>query len=146
MPNLQNSSFNYRVPPSWGPEREHGPNPYRFRAFCTDVRLWTEITDLPSSAQAAALVMRLTGQARETARSIPCEELRNGGWVRGVRYDAVGYILAGLTARYAQLGDESRLAAMMEFMNFHRNPGEDINIFFDRYDLVRRRAEDEGHF
>ena len=146
LPTLQNSSFNYRIPPSWGPEREHGPNPYRFRAFCTDVRLWASITDLPSSAQAAALVLRLTGQAYETGRAIPAEELQNGGYIRGVHYDGIGYVLAGLTMRYAQLGDESRLGAMMEFLNFQRLPGENINILLDRYDLVRRRAEDEGHF
>ncbi len=43
---LQSSNFNYRIPPQWGPEMEHSNPPYRFRAWCMDVRLWTMLTDL----------------------------------------------------------------------------------------------------
>ena len=78
-PSLSSSSFNYRVPPAWGPECERHNPPYRFRAWETDVRLWSTLTDLEPAQQAAAVVMRLSGQARETARTMTPEELDLGG-------------------------------------------------------------------
>ena len=57
--------FNYRIPPAWSPEQEHT---YSFRAYMTDVSQWIMLTDLAPHQQAAALVMRLGGSAREMAR------------------------------------------------------------------------------
>ena len=136
-----NGSFQYRIPPSWGPEREYGAVPYRFRAFCVDLRLWSILTDLDPRQQAAAVVLRLTGQAREAARTLTPEEMQHGGIVRGRFVDPISYIMTGLSSRYSQLGDESRLAAMMEFQAFQRYQGENIDALLDRFDLVRRREE-----
>ena len=38
--------FNYRVPPAWSPE---GDSSYSFRAFITDVSIWTMLTDLAAT-------------------------------------------------------------------------------------------------
>ena len=141
--NLGGSQCNYRTPPSWGPERDAQ---YPFRAYCLDVRLWTMVTDLPPRQQGAALIMRLTGAAKHSTRTLSPDEIYNGGVVRGRRLEPIGYILAGLSMRYAQLGDETRLAAMIEYQNFHRKQNETINAFLDRYDTVRYRGETEGNF
>ncbi len=143
---LTSSNFNYRIPPQWGPEMEHAQPPYRFRAWCMDVRLWTMLTDLDPRQQCAAMIMRLTGHAWESARTLTRNEINNGGVLQGRRLDPVSFLMAGLAQRYAQLGDESRLAAMVEFQSFQRLQGEGINQLLDRYSIVRHRAEIEGNF
>ena len=145
-PRFEASSFNYRVPPSWGPERENDSPPYRFRAWATDVRLWCNLTDLEQHQQGAALVLRLTGQARESVRTLNQAQIERGGPVNGVHLDPVSFILSGLQNRYAQLSDETRLAAMVEYQAFARYPNEGINQVLDRFDIVRTRAESEGHY
>ena len=94
--NLGGSQCNYRTPPSWGPERDAQ---YPFRAYCLDVRLWTMVTDLPPRQQGAALIMRLTGAAKHSTRTLSPDEIYNGGVVRGRRLEPIGYILAGLSMR-----------------------------------------------
>ncbi len=63
-------------------------------------------------------------------------EINNGGVLQGRRLDPVSFLMAGLAQRYAQLGDESRLAAMVEFPSFQRLQGEGINQLLDRYSIV----------
>ena len=65
IPQMSPTNFNYRIPPGWGPEHSHH---YSFRAWYTDLRLWSMITDLTPSAQAAAVVIRLC-----RAREVACE-------------------------------------------------------------------------
>ncbi len=72
-------------------------------------------------------MLRLSGQARASARTMSAQEVRDGGIMRGKRLDLVSYLLSGLAMRYAQLGDETRLAAMNEMLAFRRNSGENIN-------------------
>ena len=145
LPSLQGGSFNYRIPPSWSPENESN---YSFRAFATDLTLWTMLTDLQEHQQAASLIMRLGGTAREVARTLSIQEITQGGPhpVTGQQLAPVAYIIAGLEMRYAQLADETRLAAVSEFMAFSRRPNETINELLTRYDLVRQRAQGDGNF
>ena len=44
------------------------------------------------------------------------------------------------------LDDEHRLAAMIQLLAFSRRHGETINGTLARYEVVRQRAEREGHF
>ena len=71
--------FNYRQPPSWNPEDTR----YSFRAFTTDAMLWCMLTDLQPHQQAAAIIQRLRGSARELARTITGPELLRGGLFDG---------------------------------------------------------------
>ena len=112
----------------------------------TDLSIWTLLTDLQPYQQAAAIVMRLQGTAREYARMINPNELMHGGIQNGVHVDPVTYILAGLHARFSPLEEESRLTAMTEMMAFARRPGEPINSVLSRYEIVRQRAALEGQF
>ncbi len=144
MPHPQQHSgdiFNYRIAPRWNPEQEQQ---YSFRAYTTDLMLWTLLTDLQPHQQAAAVVMRLGGSAREAARTLSANELMHGGEIGGIRYDPVTYILAGLQMRFGQLDDETRLASMNDFLAFARRPGDNINALLTRYEVVRQRAANEA--
>ncbi len=85
------------------------------------------LTDLTPPQQAAAIVMRLGGVAREAARAIAPHELIHGAVINGIQLDPVALIMTGLEMQFAQLNDEARLAAMNEFLSFRRHPGEDID-------------------
>ena len=139
VPRLSGSTrdFNYRVPPEWTPENEQQ---YSYRAYMTDLSIWCLLTDLQPHQQAAAIVSRLGGTAREYARALNPHELMHGGIQNGVQVDPVTYLLAGLHARFSPLEEESRLTAMTEFMAFARKPGEPINSVLARYETVRQRA------
>ena len=100
--------------------------------------MWVLLTDLQPQQQAAAIVMRLQGGAREFARMITPQELMNGGLHNGVMVDPVTYVIAGLHARFSPLEEESRLSAMTEMMAFTRKPGESINAVLSRYEVVRQ--------
>ena len=141
--NISDKNMQYRLPPGWGPEDAHR---YSFRAWSTDVRLWSMITDLKPEAQAAAIILRLSGHARDAARVITADEIERGGIMQGRRMGPVSYILAGLAMRYGQLGDESRLQAITEFQCFSKYPGERIDEFLSRFNVVRIRAEQDGGF
>ena len=145
MPRMSTGSreFNYRVPPEWSPENEQT---YSYRAYMTDLSIWCLLTDLQPHQQAAAIVSRLGGTAREYARMLNPNELMFGGVQNGVHVDPVTYILAGLHSRFSPLEEESRLTAMTEFMAFARKPGEPINSVLSRYETVRQRAAMEGQF
>jgi len=104
------------------------------------------LTDLAPHQQAAAIVMRLGGAARDLARTITPQEILQGGVINGIQYDPVSYIVYGLHQRFAQLGEESRLIAMTDMINFSRRPNEAINDLLTRYETVRQKARDEGQF
>ena len=134
---------NNRVPPRWGPERE---TTYSFKTYVTDLMLWVMLTDLAPHQQVAAIILRLEGAARELARTLTPQEITQGGMINGVMVDPVSYIVYGLHARFAQLGEESRLVAMTEMLSFARKPHESINEVLTRYEIVRQRARLEGQF
>ena len=119
---------------------------YSFRAYVTDLTLWVMLTDLQPHQQAAAVIMRLRGSARELGRTITADEIMNGGVINGQALGPVPYIIAGLQARFALLDEEARLAAMTEMLAFARSPHESINSLLSRYEVVRSRVAAEGQF
>ena len=62
----------YRVPPRWSPEIERS---YSFRNYMNDLVLWIMLTDLQPHQQAAAIILRLGGTAREMSRTLTPLEL-----------------------------------------------------------------------
>ncbi len=71
-----NRDFNYRIPPGWDPAGEAN---YSFRAWHTDLRQWIILTDLQPAQQAAAIISRLQGTARELTRNMTSDEIMHGG-------------------------------------------------------------------
>ena len=138
-----NRDTNHRTPVGRGPEHEAS---YCLQTYMTDLTLWSMLTDLAPRQQAAAIVLRLQGAAKELARTLTPQEITTGGIVNGVQLDPVSYIVLGLHARFAQLGEETRLVATTEMLSFHRKPNESINEVLTRYEVVRQRARVEGQF
>ena len=52
----------HRTPPRWGPEME--PR-YSFKTYITDLQLWSMMTDLAPYQKVAAVILRLSGAAKD---------------------------------------------------------------------------------
>ena len=74
------------------------------------------------------------------------QEIVAGGWRNGQLLDPVTYLLGALQLRFASLEEETRLQSMTEMLAFSRRSGESINSMLARYEVVRQRAANEGHF
>ena len=105
------------------------------------------VTDLAPYQQVAAVILRLSGAAKDLARTrVPNEVLNEGVSPSGVQLDPLSYLVVGLHARFAPLGDETRLQTMADLLSFGRRNGEGINQALTRYGIVRQRARTEGLF
>ena len=104
------------------------------------------LTGLQPHQQAAAIVMRLGGAAKDQCRMMSPQEMMHGGLLNGVQVDPVTYLHGGLHATFSALEEESRLTAMTEMLAFARKPEEHISQLLARYDTVRHRAAVEGQF
>ena len=105
------------------------------------------MTDLAPHQQVAAVILRLSGAAKDLARTpTPIEILSGGVSPSGVQRDPLSYLVVGLHARFAPLGEEARLHAMADLLSFGRRNGEGINQVLARYEIVRQRARTEGLF
>ena len=137
--------WNYRTPPYWSPDNEHV---YSFRAYMVDISQWVMLTDLQPHQQAAAMVMRLGGAAREMGRMISPQEMFHGGALEpgGEVVDPVTYLLGSLHSRFSPLEEESSVTALCEMLAFQRRHGESVNALMVRYEVVRQRAALEGQF
>ena len=69
-----------------------------------------------------------------------------GGQRNGVQLDPVTYLISNLFARFAGLGEESRISAMNDMWNLRRKHGEPIDMVLARYETVRQRAAMGGNF
>ena len=141
--NRVHQETSHRTPPRWGPEME---SQYSFRTFITDLQLWSMMTDLAPHQQVAAVILRLSGAAKDLARTLTPHEIIHGGMVDGNQLDPLSYLVVGLHSRFAPLGEETRLLAMTELLSFSRRNGEGINQVLARYEIVRQRARTEGLF
>jgi hypothetical protein len=135
--------FSYLVPPRRGPEYEYR---YSFRAYLKDLQFWCLLTDLRPEQQGAAILIRLDGAARETARALTIEEIVNGDVVNRHQYDPVSFLIVSLCQRFGQFDEETRLVAMTEFMVSQGHAGEDINSVLSRFDAVRSHARRERDY
>ena len=135
-----------RLPPAWGPEMEHcGENSITFRQWSRDLLLWTIANgDIEPRRQAAMILAQLQGGAKDLTREIPVDIIMDGGMINGRLVEPPTYILNLLAERYSQLGEESRLTAMTEIMQFNRRGNERVDDLLTRFDVVRQRAVGQG--
>ena len=109
--------------------------------------LWTIAnSDIEPHRQAALLLTQLRGGARDLTRDLPINIIMNGAPLNGIQVDPVTYIMNVLAERYAQLGEELRLKAIKEFMDFDRKNHESIDDLLTRFEIVRNRATEVGNF
>ena len=131
-----------RMPPSWDPSHEAR---YSFRSWTHDLLVWSILaTSLDPGQQASAIIIQLGGSARELMRNLSLAEITQGGTINGVHVDPVTYLLSHLAAQYAPLGEESRLQAISELMQFTRQDGERIDALLARFLTLRVRATQGG--
>ena len=90
------------LPPRFDP----GNNRYNFRAWMLDVYQWVSRTRRPSQFQVFAIISSLDGDARHVADQLQVETLVQGGYVEGLQYDPVTYLLLHLAQHYRQLDDQ----------------------------------------
>eukprot|EP00971_Amphidinium_carterae_P152923 3031757-Amphidinium_carterae.1 len=64
-----------RVPPAWDPSNA---SKYSFRDWKLDVELWLLGTDLQAEKQGGAIALQLLGEAREIARNMDKQVLKDG--------------------------------------------------------------------
>ena len=96
------------------------------------------MTDLAPHQQAAALIARSHGHARELALLLPAHEVAAGRIAPdGAYIDPVSNLLAKLAQRFAPFEDEERNEAMLKVWNFARRPHEDIDSLLSRFDELR---------
>ena len=94
------------------------------------------MTDLAPYQQVAAVILRLSGAAKDLARTLTPNEILNGGISpTGVQLDPLSYLVVGLHARFARLGEETRLQATRDLLSFGRRSGEGINQALARYEI-----------
>ena len=86
------------LPPRFDP----ADNRYRFSAWIRDVRDWVSQTRRPVHYQALDLVSVLDGPARGVAGQLHAEELVQGGYLNGLQYDPVTYLLLCLARHYGR--------------------------------------------
>ena len=111
------------MPPLWAPDME---SRYTLGQWQRDVLLWTiSNEDSEAHRQAAMLLQVLRGGAREFTRDLPDNIILQGGMLNGIRVDGMTYIMNLLGERYGQSGEESRLRAIKDLMEFDRKPRED---------------------
>ena len=106
----------HRTHPRWGPEME---SRYSFKTYTTDLQLCSMMTDLAPYQQVAAVTLHLSGAAKDLARTLTPNEILNGGISDGgVQLDPLSSLVVGLRARFAPLGEETRLQAMTDLLSF----------------------------
>ena len=131
-----------RGPPAWSPEME---TRYPFRNWSRDIMVWSILnSDLDARRKCAAVILQLRGGAEELVRALPPQAIIAGGHINGVQVDPMTFLMHSLSERYSQLGEETRLAALTDLMNFHRQGQERIDALITRFDTIRQRANQEG--
>jgi hypothetical protein len=99
---------------------------------------------MDGAQQTAAIILQLGGAARDLARNLTYQEITQGGMIGGQQVDPVTFLLTHLATSFAPLGEEARLAAISELMQFHRQPGEQIDGMLSRFMTLRHRAAQGG--
>ena len=83
--------------------------------------------------------------AREFVGEWPPQILIQGGLINGMQAPPMTFLMHSLSERYSQLGEETRLSAITDLMNFSRNGQERIDALITRFDIIRQRANQEGN-
>ena len=136
--------MHHRAPPVYNPETDRT---YRFRQYVQDIGIWSMMTDLSPHQQAAAIISRLQGHAREIALLIPAHEMAAGRLLPdGTYIDPVSNLMEKLAQRFASFEDEERNEAMLKVWNFMRRPNEDIDSLLSRFEELRFKAAREGRY
>lgn len=108
------SDFTDKVPPSFAGRSNYA-------SYREDVLLWTKLTSLDSSKQGPALVGRLSGEAKASAKSVPLEKICDT--------DGVAHILARLDKSYAVDSVNQLDADLASFLDYSWNKSSSVEQY-----------------
>ena len=131
-----------RDPPAWDTANER----YSFDTWTLDLHAWRVLVNdrMDTSQQAAAIRLSLRGAAADMYRAMTIQERVQGGVINGVQVDLVTYLRVHFFSRFAPLGEEQRLMAQNDLINFDRQTGESIDALITRFIAIRSRAQAGG--
>lgn len=126
-----------QMPPYWEPSLEL--RGYPFRVWLQDLDVWAGGTELQAEQQAPAVVQRLGGAARELARSVPTQQLRDGRVdpVNGVVVPGLAMLVQGLTRRLGKFAVETSTRCIIDLLGFRRQQTESIDEALARFEALR---------
>ena len=146
-----------KVPPYWSPQLEL--RGYPFRVWLQDVGIWSSSTELREEQLGGAVIQRLGGVARQLARSLDPDTVRNGRLefdnvgqpildLNGEHVRATGLqlLLRALQRRYGQQDIETSVSCIVDLMTFRRLAHESIDDSLTRLEVIKSRAEELGDF
>ena len=99
---------------------------------------------MDAAQQVSHIIQGLRGPARDVARQMSIDIIREGGYIGDVYCDPISYLLAQLAANFAPLGEESRMNAIQDLMEFKRERGEQIDALLARFAQLRYQAHHGG--
>ena len=120
---------NFKNPPSL----ESSPS---FDSWENELKLWVLVTDLKKEKQGPAVVLSLSGKAREAALEIPSSEL--------VKDDGVPKIVSRLASIYRKDTVDTAYEAFENFISFKREPSMKINDYITEFEGRYSKAKNQG--
>ena len=91
---------------------------YSFREWSREVMLWSLREEMTAQRKAAWLASSLENGTRELVNTMPAQAMIHGGQINGVQVDPMAFILHSLAERYAPLGEETRMRAARDLLEF----------------------------
>jgi len=134
------------LPPTWGPHRQRGNDPYSLRSWIRDVTWWNQMLpgDWPIQRRMAAVIRSLEGAAYAVGNNFTVQETIHGGVFNGRHREPMELLMLRLDARFGQQEDELRRIADDEFLGFRPHPNDTFVELFTKYELARIRHRAEG--
>ena len=104
-----------------------------------DLDVWAAGAELQPEQQAPAVVQRLGGAARELARSVPTQQLRDGRQdpVAGAVVSGLTMLAQGLTRRFGQFEVKTSTRCIIDLLGYRRRPMESIDEALARFETLR---------
>ena len=101
--------------------------------------MWAAGTELQAELQAPAVVQRLGGAARDLARAVPTNQLRDGRTdpITGVVTSGLTMLVAGLERRFGQFAIETSTRVIIDLLVFKRRQSESIDEALARFEILR---------
>ena len=122
-------AHNFSIPP----KLEHGDN---YENWEKSLKLWRLITDIPNSKQGAALVLQLSGKARESALELTIEQI-NGE-------NGIDEILEKLGGIYKKDNVDTAYEAFENFISFKRDSSMNITDYIVEFEKRYSKAKIQG--
>ena len=112
--------------------------------------MWAASTELAIELRGPALVLRLSGAARDVCRTLDPAmaaygtmiDLNDGAGPR--QFSGLACILRGLSKEFAPLDYENAIATMSDLLSFRRLPSETIDVSLSRFHSIKQLAAKGG--